>query len=137
MTAVALGSPLADLDTWCLLARDGTRIRLTEEARAAVRDSRAVVERTIASGAVVYGVNTGFGKLANVRIAADQLQKLQRNLLLSHAAGVGDPLPRDVARLALALRIQALALGCSGVRPEVLDAMIALYNSGLVPVVPA
>jgi histidine ammonia-lyase len=109
---------------------------MPSRVKTAVRRSRAVVEAALAAGGSVYGVNTGFGKLANVSIEPAQLGTLQRNLLLSHATGVGEPLPVPVAQLAFALRIHNLARGFSGVRPELLETMIALFNAGYVPVIP-
>ena len=85
----------------------------------------------------MYGINTGFGKLAGVRIADEQLGQLQRNLLLSHATGVGEPLTVAQSRLAFALRIHNLALGSSGVRRELIEQAIALWNADMIPVIPS
>lgn len=98
--------------------------------------SRAVVDDVVRTQRTVYGVNTGFGKLAGVAIAPDKLEQLQRNLILSHATGVGAPLPESVARLMIVLRIQALAKGHSGVRRELLERLLQHYNLGLIPVIP-
>jgi hypothetical protein len=87
--------------------------------------------------APVYGVNTGFGKLASTRISADDLATLQRNLIRSHSVGVGEPLPPPVVRLMLALKAASLARGHSGVRPVVIDTLLAVHNAGLVPCVPS
>jgi histidine ammonia-lyase len=105
--------------------------------RGTVEAGAAAVGRILARGEPVYGINTGFGKLASVRIDADDLATLQRNIVLSHAAGVGDPMPRQVARLMMALKLASLAQGASGVRPEVIDLLASMLASGLVPVVPA
>ncbi|HLU39723.1 MAG TPA: histidine ammonia-lyase [Planctomycetota bacterium] len=134
---LSVGDPFDDLASVLALREPDTRIRLAGAARARVRASRAVIERAIASGATVYGVNTGFGKLANVSIPREQTERLQRNLILSHATGVGELLPVPTARLAFGLRIHNLARGYSGVRPELLDAAIALYNAGLTPAIPS
>ena len=91
----------------------------------------------MARGEPAYGVNTGFGRLAQTHIPNDQLELLQRNLVLSHAVGVGEPLPAPVVRLMLALKIAALARGFSGVRRELVDALVALYNADVLPRVPA
>src|SRR5207237_5231299 len=88
------------------------------------------------SGATIYGVNTGFGKLAHQRIEPHEVLALQENLLRSHAVGLGALLPLGVTRLAFALRIQALAKGYSGVTPELIDALIEVYNRGVVPAIP-
>ena len=94
------------------------------------------MEQAIARGETIYGINTGFGKLANVRIPADQLDQLQVNLIRSHAAGVGEPLPADVVRAAMLLRANVLLRPTSGVRPTLVQALVALLNAGLIPAVP-
>src|SRR6202023_2115081 len=106
----------------------GVACALARTARQRVEQGRRVIERALAGGAVVYGVNTGFGELAQVRIAPDKLLQLQRNLLLSHAAGVGEPLPDVAVRGMLLLRANTLARGHSGVRPEVIEGLLALLN---------
>lgn len=103
----------------------------------AVRRSRAVVERALADGGTYYGINTGFGKLAQVRIPPEQQAQLQRNLLLSHAVGVGDPIPREVSRLMLHLKIHALGLGYSGISPETFHRLLLFAEKDWVPVVPS
>jgi histidine ammonia-lyase len=99
--------------------------------------SAEVVQRAAAGDAPVYGVNTGFGKLASTRISAADLDTLQWNLIRSHSVGVGDPLPAPVLRLMLALKAASLARGHSGVRPVVIDTLLAVHNAGLVPAVPS
>ncbi|CAG1018670.1 histidine ammonia-lyase [Burkholderiaceae bacterium] len=103
-----------------------------ERVAASVRAVRELVSRHDA----VYGINTGFGKLAQTRIADDQLVQLQKNLVLSHSAGVGQPLPAPVVRLMLLLKAASLAHGVSGVRGEVIDALLALLNADVLPVIP-
>ena len=112
------------------------RLSLAAEALRRVRASRRCVEDLLARGETLYGVNTGFGKLASKRIEPHEVLALQENLLRSHAVGMGPLLPLGVSRLALALRIQALAKGYSGVTPELLEALIEVYNRGVVPAVP-
>lgn len=112
------------------------RVVVDPEARRALGASRRRVEQAIASGQTIYGINTGFGKLANVRIAPDQLEQLQTNLMRSHAAGVGAPLPAPVVRAVMLLRANVLLRPTSGVRPELADALVAMLNAGVVPVVP-
>ncbi len=102
-----------------------------------IRASAAVVQAAAAGTEPVYGVNTGFGKLASTRISSEDLATLQWNLIRSHSVGVGEPLPAPVLRLMLALKAASLARGHSGVRPEVIDALIAVHNAGLVPYVPS
>jgi len=136
-TALILDGRSLTIDAVVRAARDASvSIALDPGARAALARSRALVESAIASGATIYGINTGFGKLANVRVAADQLEQLQVNLIRSHAAGVGTLLPTDVVRAAMILRANVLLRPTSGVRPELVDALVALLNAGLVPAVP-
>jgi histidine ammonia-lyase len=119
------------------VARSGQRVSLGGEARARMTEARAVVERLVAAGEVVYGVTTGFGDLATTFIAPADSARLQLNLLISHAAGVGDPLPRDVVRAMLLLRANTLALGHSGCRPVLVDRICELLRFGIHPVVPS
>jgi histidine ammonia-lyase len=112
------------------------RLSLAPVARKRVVQSRRCLERLIEAGATIYGVNTGFGKLANRRIADDEVLALQENLLRSHAVGMGPLLGLGVSRLALALRIQALAKGYSGVTSELIDALVEMFNRGVVPAIP-
>src|SRR6202162_5528231 len=97
----------------------------------------SLVEKIVAAGEAAYGINTGFGLLAHTRIPTEQLELLQRNLLLSHAAGVGDALPDAVVRLILALKINALARGHSGITMAVIDALLALLEHEVYPLIPA
>ena len=115
----------------------GLSLAIDDAARSAVRASAAVVQRAAAGDAPVYGVNTGFGKLASTRIDAGALDTLQRNLIRSHSVGVGEPLAPPVVRLMLALKAASLARGHSGVREVVIDTLLAVHNAGLVPCVPA
>ncbi|MFY9341862.1 MAG: histidine ammonia-lyase [Planctomycetota bacterium] len=137
MPTIQLGEPDLPLSTFVALSRPGSRIALGKASQARVRASRTVVEKAVRGGATMYGINTGFGKLAGVRIDDAQLGQLQRNLLLSHATGVGEPLRVPQSRLAFALRIHNLALGFSGVRPQLLAQAIALWNADLIPVIPS
>jgi histidine ammonia-lyase len=111
-------------------------LHLSAAARKKIERSRRVVMALLESGETIYGVNTGFGKLSNQRIETHEVLALQENLLRSHAVGMGSLLPLGVARLAVALRIQALAKGYSGVTPELIDALIAVYNRCVVPAIP-
>jgi histidine ammonia-lyase len=113
------------------------RLRLGDAARERIRASAAVVQRAAAGDAPVYGVNTGFGKLANQRISAEMLDTLQLNLIRSHSVGVGEPLSAEVVRLMLALKAASLARGHSGVREVVVDTLLQVHNAGLVPHVPS
>jgi histidine ammonia-lyase len=115
----------------------GTPAELDPACRPAIRASAELVHRAMAGDAPVYGVNTGFGKLATTRIARDDLALLQLKLLRSHSVGVGEPLSERVVRLVLLLKAASLARGFSGVREEVVDGLLALYNRGVIPVVPS
>ena len=119
------------------VARERRAVELDPGAVARMRTSRGVIERLVAEGATVYGVTTGFGDLADVRIDPADTEELQRNLVRSHAAGTGDPLPDDVVRAMLLLRANALAVGLSGVRPEVVQLLVDMLNAAIHPVVPA
>ncbi len=126
-------TPLAD---WQAIHR-GASARLDPACRPLVEKSAAAVERIVARGDPVYGINTGFGKLAGVRIDAADLKTLQRNIVLSHSAGVGEPMPRPIVRLMMALKMASLAQGASGVRPETLDLLQAMLGRDVIPVIPA
>jgi histidine ammonia-lyase len=119
------------------IADEREPVALAPDARERVRASRAVVERRALSDEPAYGINTGFGSFADVKIAADALEALQLNLLRSHAAGVGRPLPVRSVRATMALRANVLAKGFSGIRVDTLEALIALLNSGVHPCVPS
>ncbi|MCF8209833.1 MAG: histidine ammonia-lyase [Rhodoferax sp.] len=112
------------------------QVTLDPAARPGIRASAALVQQAAQGGAAVYGVNTGFGKLANQRIAAGDLERLQLNLLRSHAVGVGEPLPERMVRLILLIKAASLARGYSGIREVVIDRLFAFYNLGITPVVP-
>jgi len=118
------------------VARDGARVELAPVARERVRAARALVEARLDDGEAHYGINTGFGTLAEVRIARGDLERLQRNLVLSHAAGVGAPLSPVEARALVLLRANVLAKGRSGIREETLDLVLALLERDCIPVVP-
>jgi histidine ammonia-lyase len=111
-------------------------VQVEAAARARLVDSRRLVDAAIASGQTIYGINTGFGKLAKVRVPPDRLTELQANLIRSHAAGVGASLPAPVVRAVMLLRANVLLRPTSGVRPELVEALVALLNAGIVPVVP-
>jgi histidine ammonia-lyase len=125
------------LEDFRRVVRAGEPVRLAEAARHRVRECRAFVDELVRRGEPVYGLNTGFGKLATVRVAPQDLKLLQRNLLLSHAIGVGEPFTPEVVRGMLLLRVQSLALGYSGVREVVLDYLLEFLNRGVTPVVPS
>ncbi len=125
------------LDELQAIHAGGQPLMMDPAALPAIRASAAVVQAAAAGDAPVYGVNTGFGKLAGTRISADDLATLQRNLIRSHSVGVGEPLAAPVLRLMLATKAASLARGHSGVRPVVIDTLLAVHNAGLVPYVPS
>jgi histidine ammonia-lyase len=127
-----------DLDAPSIVAvaRHGARVEMGEEARGRVRTSRGHVENLIEGSRAVYGVTTGFGALANTRIAAEHRLELQKSLLRSHAAGMGPFVETEVVRAMMVIRAKTLAAGYSGVRPWLVDALLGLLNAGLTPAVP-
>ena len=125
------------LDLWRRILREPCTVHLAAGARATVEASHAAILDLIGTGRPIYAVNTGFGKLAAVRIADDQLEDLQRNLIFSHSAGTGEPLSDDLVRLILVMKANALAQGHSGVRWQVVEALLALANAGVYPCIPA
>ena len=135
MSDLILQPGAVSLSQWRAIYR-GARPSLDPGCMPAVHKSAAAVERILAYGEPVYGINTGFGKLASVRIEDADLATLQRNIVLSHAAGVGEPSPEAVVRLMMALKLVSLARGASGIRPETLELLGAMLEHGLTPVVP-
>ena len=135
MTVVTMPGnvPLSD---WRAIYRGASPV-LDPSCRAGIAASAAAVSRILAKQVPVYGINTGFGKLATVKIDDNDLEVLQRNIVLSHAAGVGDAMPVSVARLMMALKLTSLAQGASGVRPETVALLEAMLRKGLTPVIPA
>jgi histidine ammonia-lyase len=132
---VLTGADLAIADVEAV-ARGGAAVALDGDARERMQEARDVIEALVAEGAVVYGVTTGFGDLASTYIPAEQTGQLQENLLMSHAAGVGAPFPREIVRAMLLLRANTLALGHSGCRPLIVDRLLAFLAAGIHPVVP-
>jgi histidine ammonia-lyase len=118
------------------VAKGREQVVLAAEARARVEKARHVVEDIVTQGRTVYGVNTGFGKLSDVSIDKSDLVQLQLNLVRSHSVGLGEPLPEDEARAMLLLRANVLASGFSGARPLVIEALIAMLEKGVTPVIP-
>jgi histidine ammonia-lyase len=131
LTGSSLG--LAEVEQ---VARQRATVLLGAEGRERLERSRAALDAALAGGDALYGVNTGFGSLASVRISDQDLRDVQRNLILSHAAGVGAPLPSDVVRAMLLLLAASLTRGLSGVRPIVVEYLLALLNENVTPLVP-
>jgi len=137
--AIVLGETTLTLEAIAAVARGGARVEIAAAAVAAMDRARAVIDRVVARGdqaPAVYGVNTGFGALAEVRISAGEVTQLQKNLVRSHAAGVGGPLPRDATRAMMLLRAAVLATGRSGARALVCQRLVDLLNAGVHPIVP-
>jgi histidine ammonia-lyase len=135
-----LGDDALTLEALAEVARGGRRVVIGERAQAAMHRARAVVDEVVKGGdaaPAVYGVNTGFGALAEVRISAAQVEQLQQNLVRSHASGVGSPLPRDAVRGMMLLRAAVLATGRSGARPVCCERLCELLAAGVHPVIPA
>ncbi len=130
------GEPLT-IENIASVASHNRKVAIAEHVWPKIKASRSVVESVIAGGETAYGINTGFGKLADVRIADADLKALQHNLVRSHASGVGDPLSVPETRAMLLLRANVLAKGHSGVRPVVVETLVALLNRGIHPVVPS
>src|ERR1700722_1210829 len=137
MTAIQLDGEKLTLEQLFAIALDGATVELAGGARERMNASRAVIERVLTSDVKVYGVNTGFGKMASVRISAPEIRHLQVNLVRSHACGVGSALSETATRAVMALRANALAKGFSGVRPVVVETLAAMLNRGVVPVIPS
>ena len=136
-TAIEIGHQRLSLAQLREVLHKPVKLSLTDAAWRDVERSSQIVQDIITQGRTVYGVNTGFGLLANKSIAADDLQTLQKNLVLSHACGVGAPLSDDVTRLLMVLKIASLSQGASGVHRSTLEALIALVNADILPVIPS
>ncbi len=138
MNSILLDGEHLTIDEVVAIARAARPVVLADAARPRIEASRAWVEELVARGApTVYGINTGFGVFANVPIRADQSARLMRNLILSHSAGVGDPLPEEIVRATMAIRANTLAKGFSGVRARVIETLIQMLNRGVHPLIPA
>ncbi len=137
MTRIQIdGEHLSIEDLWRIVF-NGAEAEIAPSARERMNASRAVIERLIETDAPVYGVNTGFGKMATTRISHDEIRHLQLNLVRSHSCGVGEPLSESATRAMMALRANAIAKGFSGVRPVVAETLIAMLNRGVHPVIPS
>ena len=130
------GSPLST-EAVRSVARDHAEVVFTEEARARVASARAVVAAAAEDADPVYGLNTGFGSLSKVRVTVDQVHEIQRNIVRSHAAGVGTPLPADVVRATMLVLAASLARGHSGVEPRTIDRILWHLAQDILPVVPS
>ncbi|MDP9005065.1 MAG: aromatic amino acid lyase, partial [Verrucomicrobiota bacterium] len=129
------GQPLS-LSEVATVALENATVEIASSAHARIQASRKVIEKIVERGGVVYGVSTGFGKLAEVQIPAGELRQLQLNLVRSHACGIGRPLSIPEVRAMILLRANVLVLGLSGIRLEVIELLCALLNRGVHPVIP-
>jgi len=132
---IAFAGEALPLSAWRALAR-GAGLSLSPAVFERVDEGAAIVAAIVKKGEAVYGINTGFGKLANVRIADHDLETLQRNLVLSHAAGVGELVPSRIVRLMMALKLVSLGRGASGVRRETLQLLHGMLAGNVIPVIP-
>ncbi len=137
MTLTLNGNTLTIAGLYRTATNFSEKIAVAPSAKKAMQRSRDQVEQWLKDDEVIYGVTTGFGEFANVRIPFEKIEQLQTNLIVSHAAGAGEPLPYDVVRGMMILRINALAKGFSGIRPETVERIVRFFNAGLIPVVPS
>lgn len=124
------------LDQVIAVARGGEQVEMTAEAKAAVNKARAYVEKKVEEKAIVYGLTTGFGEFSKVFVPTEDTAALQRNLIISHSCGMGNPLPTEVVRAAMLLRCNALSRGNSGIRLSTIETMLQMLNAGVHPVIP-
>ena len=134
-TVILTGQDLT-LEEFALVCREDVPVALSEQAKQNIIASRKVVDQIVDEDRVVYGVTTGFGKFSDVVISSDECKLLQKNLIITHAVGAGNPFPRDAARGMLLLRINNMAKGFSGCRMEVVDVLIEMLNKGVTPQIP-
>jgi histidine ammonia-lyase len=136
MEEISLGMDGTTLEDLVAVARRGATVRLSEDSRARILDSRRLVERWVEEGKTVYGVTTGFGALSGVAISREDTRKLQENVLMSHAAGVGPILDSESVRAIMLLRVKDFARGNSGIRLEIAERLVDLLNRNVIPFVP-
>ncbi|MBW1803944.1 MAG: aromatic amino acid lyase, partial [Deltaproteobacteria bacterium] len=136
MTEIVLGVDGMTLDELASIARKGDKVQLADDAVERITTARALIEKWVLEGRNIYGITTGFGALSNVNISKKDTRLLQKNVLMSHAAGVGNSLDLETVRAVMALRIKDLARGHSGIRLQTVQYLIQLLNCGICPVVP-
>jgi histidine ammonia-lyase len=136
MKAISLGFDGMTLADLMAIARGGAQAKLTQGAEERIRKTRRLIEKWVEDEKTIYGITTGFGALSDVAISKKDTRRLQENILMSHAAGVGDPLDEEAVRATMALRIKDLARGHSGIRLETVQHLLALLNWGVCPVIP-
>ena len=113
------------------------KVKLSQNAKRKINESRKLVEKWISEEKVIYGVTTGFGEFANVNISFDQIKQLQENLIISHAVGVGEMLPLFIVKIMMLLRVNALAKGHSGIRISTIELLIEMINKNIIPLIPS
>lgn len=131
-----LGSSKMKLEDLIAVTRYGCKLKISEEAREKVRKARELVEKYVDEGRISYGITTGFGKFSDRVITKEETAQLQKNLIMSHSCGVGNPLPLDCAKGIMVLRVNNLIQGYSGVREEVVDFLVELINRDVIPYIP-
>ncbi|MBC8589532.1 histidine ammonia-lyase [Wansuia hejianensis] len=136
MNKVFIDGNSLNLEDFIKITRNNHEVQLTEEAIKNVKRSRDLVDKFVKEDKIVYGITTGFGKFSDVVITGEETKTLQRNLIISHACGVGRPLAEEVVRGVMLLRINALSKGCSGIRLETLNTLVEMLNKGVHPIIP-
>lgn len=136
VTLVTIDGNSLTIDEVVAVARGNAQVRVSGDSIEKMEESHQMVNQLLAGKKVVYGITTGFGKFSNVVISRDETEQLQKNLIMSHAAGVGSPLPEEVVRAIMLLRANALAKGFSGARPDVVDTLVRMLNHHVHPVIP-
>ena len=137
MKTISLGPDGLTLEDLVVIARCGRNVKLAKDSEKKIRRARTLIDQWVAEEKTIYGITTGFGALSDVAISRKDTRQLQKNILMSHAAGVGDPLDEETVRAIMALRIKDMAKGHSGIRLDTVEHLIALLNWGVCPVVPA
>ena len=136
MQDILLGFDKMTIEDLVAIARNGAGVQLTKASEKRIAKTRKLIEKLVEEEKAIYGVTTGFGALSDVTIPKKDSGQLQTNILMSHAAGVGNPLEKEIVRAIMALRIKDLARGHSGIRLETVLQLIRLLNAGICPVVP-
>ncbi|MGL5439615.1 MAG: histidine ammonia-lyase [Filifactoraceae bacterium] len=136
MKSIVITGNSLTLEEMVAVCREGVNVKLSDEAKGKVLASRKIVDDFVNNEAVIYGITTGFGKFSNVSISKDEAKLLQKNLIVTHAVGAGDPFTEDIARGILLLRINNLSKGYSGVELKTIETMVDMLNKGVTPVIP-
>ncbi|NLV68712.1 MAG: aromatic amino acid lyase, partial [Spirochaetes bacterium] len=137
MSTILLGEAKLTIEELLTVVREDTSVALSEQAKEAVGRSREVVKKCVLDNKVVYGLTTGFGKFSDVTISEEDTLTLQENLIMSHACGVGEPLPDEVVKAMMLLRVNALSIGNSGISLSTIETLIEMINKGVIPVIPS